>query len=264
MEKRIPLPEIPQTDDVTLAKRMIDSQGENCMSWWFPRICDHVPVPKTELVETPGPFVQMFGLIEQDDGPPAWFEDFLASLTEAALRVSAEGPWFLRSGVYSGKHSFRHCCEVTDLSKIAGHVIRIFHDSMLVDLFGLPCNVWAVREWLPGKAICRIEKYGGMPLRREFRAFAANGRVKCIHPYWPPESLELATELDEQVRMMNEMGGDRNRLLSLASVASSRVSGEWSIDLLETDRGWFVTDMALAQRSFHWPDCPRLKREPVA
>lgn len=33
------------------------------------------------------------------------------------------------------------------------------------------------------------------------------------------------------------------------------VKWAWSVDVLETRRGWFVTDMAEAARSFHWPGC---------
>ena len=35
--------------------------------------------------------------------------------------------------------------------------------------------------------------------------------------------------------------------------------GSWSVDVLETDRGWCVTDMAEAEGSFHWPECERLR-----
>ena len=51
-------------------------------------------------------------------------------------------------------------------------------------------------------------------------------------------------------------------LIALAEKASRAVGGAWSIDLLETRRGWVLTDMAEAHRSWHdWPDCPnRFKR----
>jgi hypothetical protein len=38
------------------------------------------------------------------------------------------------------------------------------------------------------------------------------------------------------------------------------------VDILETKRGWFVTDMAEAGKSWHWPGCKNekaFKRQPV-
>ncbi len=52
---------------------------------------------------------------------------------------------------------------------------------------------------------------------------------------------------------------------SLASRAGAAIGGAWSVDILETTRGWFVTDMAEAHKSYHWPTCPkegRVRRVP--
>ena len=38
------------------------------------------------------------------------------------------------------------------------------------------------------------------------------------------------------------------------------MGGHWSVDILETERGWYVTDMALAPRSWHWPHCKALDK----
>ena len=36
----------------------------------------------------------------------------------------------------------------------------------------------------------------------------------------------------------------------LASQAGKACGGQWSVDLLETDRGWYITDMAEAVKSY--------------
>jgi hypothetical protein len=47
------------------------------------------------------------------------------------------------------------------------------------------------------------------------------------------------------------------KLTEYANSAGCAVGGAWSTDLLETRRGWMVTDMAEAHKSWHdWPDCP--------
>ena len=45
-------------------------------------------------------------------------------------------------------------------------------------------------------------------------------------------------------------------LRNLASAAGKAVGGEWSVDILETRRGWYITDMAEAYKSWHWEGCP--------
>jgi hypothetical protein len=54
------------------------------------------------------------------------------------------------------------------------------------------------------------------------------------------------------------LDGDTERQLTdLANAAGRAVGGAWSIDVLETRRGWYVTDMAEAASSWHeWPECP--------
>jgi len=41
-----------------------------------------------------------------------------------------------------------------------------------------------------------------------------------------------------------------SELHELASQAGKACGGQWSVDLLETDRGWYITDMAEAVKSY--------------
>ena len=45
--------------------------------------------------------------------------------------------------------------------------------------------------------------------------------------------------------------GTEHKLTDLANAAGRAAGGAWSIDLLETRRGWMVTDMAEAANSWH-------------
>ena len=54
----------------------------------------------------------------------------------------------------------------------------------------------------------------------------------------------------------NGRRGTMAELRNLASAAGKAVGGEWSVDILETRRGWYITDMAEAYKSWHWKDCP--------
>jgi hypothetical protein len=94
-----------------------------------------------------------------------------------------------------------------------------------------------------------------MPLCREFRFFVADGEVRCSHPYWPTEAIEqggASPALSVELARPENYGA----AAELAQRVSRAIEGAWSVDILETKRGWFVTDMAEAEKSFHWEGCP--------
>lgn len=258
------IPELQMPTDKEIAenwnrRRLKNKADPNCITHWWPRIKGHVPTPCTEIVPLKLTHEKDKELWEVLDGkpPPDWWEGWVGILRGAARDISTTGPWFLRTGVFSGKHNWRRCCAVTDLGLIGKHALAIFYESQCVDALGLPYHVWAVREWLPGPAIMEYERYEGMPVRREFRAFAENGEVLCIHPYWPPDSFDAETAAMPGLQAMNELGKDEAAIIKMVSIASMQVQGEWSIDCLSTDNGWYVTDMALANQSYHWQPCQR-------
>jgi hypothetical protein len=121
-----------------------------------------------------------------------------------------------------------------------------------------------------------------MPLSPEVRAFIADGKVQCWHPYWPDDAIRrgVLTKRDgrddlldyteaiprerhanEAVARMNEI--DYTAALPLAERVAAAFADKWawSVDLLKTKAdGWYVTDMATAAESWHWPTCPDVKR----
>ena len=77
-----------------------------------------------------------------------------------------------------------------------------------------------------------------------------------MHPYWPAEALERGGVADpESLAQRLSECADEEQVRELAARAGAAVGGAWSVDVLETERGWFVTDMAEAQKSWHWPGC---------
>ena len=147
---------------------------------------------------------------------------------------------------------------------IPRHVFAIAEFSEIADIIGIPWDVWVVREFLPTIPLGVCERYGGMPVCREFRFFVNGSHVLCSHGYWPLDSLnegEFAADVpegwyDEFCKLPTDCD-----LNSLASKAGAALVGSWSIDILETKRGWFITDAAMAAMSWHWPDCPNNPRK---
>lgn len=235
----------------------------NCLSHWYPKLAAAgVPVPRTEIVRTD---VELRKVL--DGAMPAGYEAFIDELSAAADRIGY--PAFLRTGQGSGKHQWDRTCCLKSADDIRNHVAALAEWSECVDFLGLPYDVWCVREMLPVTPIGVCRRYGDMPVVKEFRAFVRDGEVKCIHPYWPLDSL-----IEGDIRLY-EIAGEKapadwyerlcdaplHTLRTLASLAGQTVGGAWSVDMLETKRGWFVTDMALASESFHWSECSNTTKQ---
>lgn len=233
---------------------------KTALSYWFPQIeAAGVPVPRTKIIamslEAQKSIWQWF---DGKDGTGAE-KPFLEELKAAAAEMGF--PCFLRTDHTSGKHNWDCCCFLTGADKVPQHIYNLAEFSEIAGgIIGLPWDTWVVREFLPTKPLGVCPSYGNMPICREFRFFVDEGHVRCWHPYWPEFSLEQGGALFENadydavscVDIDEECG-----LIALAEKAGRAVGGAWSIDILDTKRGWYVTDMAEAANSWHgWPDCP--------
>lgn len=222
------------------------------LSHWFPRLQRAgLPVPATTLIRMPEEARRAIWATfdgKEDGNPIPFFDEIKRACLEVGL------PAFLRTDHTSGKHGWARTCFVADADAIPSHVFAIVEYSEMASLVGISWETWAVREMLPTKPLGTCPYYDGMPLNREFRFFVDGSEVRCWHPYWSMEAIERGGAIvdhDELCRMP-----DAAELHALASKAGEAVGGAWSIDILETERGWFITDMAEAHKSFHWDGCP--------
>lgn len=244
----------------------------NCLSHWFPVLRDAgLPVPGTEIVKSDGCLSSLLHGVEPDG-----FSALLDGISEAVRKIEqlsscGNVPVFLRTGQVSGKHNWRECCCLMPDDSVGDHVRSFVEWSAMVDFLGLPTDVWAVREMLPVSPIVYLKRYGGMPLVSEVRCFIDGGEVTCVHPYWPMDAIREGFS-DDQVSA--GLSADHCYKLAVAGCFSDgglplpdvmrlardvaclfEGDGSWSVDILRTDRGFFVTDMADASMSFHWPGC---------
>lgn len=245
-----------------------------------------LPVPKTILVKTD----VLLASVLDGKKPDGW-DGFLAELADAVSSIGL--PCFLRTGQTSGKHSWLKTCYLAQLVDLERHVVELVEHSHIVSMLGLPTDVWAVRQLLPTDPIFRV--YCGMPVVREFRCFVDGPEVVCVHPYWPREALvqgfqlkpiaeaDLITKFkdlskeykpptEDEYNLPEDFDRKYNELLcwlhpiheeqirGLASRAGRLLKGKWSIDVLEVDDTWSITDCAVAADSFHWEGCPNIKR----
>jgi hypothetical protein len=256
-----------------MTNRATHREDRNCLSWWFPRLQGAgLPVPETQIIWTECQLIHLC-----DGETPIGFAEFVKSLSDAAEELGG-APIFLRTGQGSGKHHWKDTCYVPHLNVLPCHVTALVEWSHLVDIMGLPHHVWAVRKLLPTSPIMVATEYGNMPVCREFRCFVRDDKLACVHAYWPRKSLEhgfpihrcanpMEDDLDDIMRdlpldfdakydqlcAINEK--DYMVVTALAIRAGKALGGAWSVDLLETKDVWYVTDCAIASRSFHLEGC---------
>lgn len=247
------------------ANRPID---RTALSYWFPKIeAAGLPVPRTKIFKMPADAQQVIWNAldgKTDAGTP---------LLDFARHVAAESadlgyPLFLRTDHTSGKHDWKDTCFVAGPDDLPKHMLGIAEYSEMSSLMGMPWTTWVAREMLPTIPLGVCPHFGNMPVCREFRVFVDGPEIICHHAYWPLHALHQGgcdmTE-EEHADLCHRQDALPD-ILALASKAGKTCGGAWSVDVLDTARGLFVTDMAEAHKSFHWPDCPheeRARRAPL-
>ncbi|HEX5426597.1 MAG TPA: ATP-grasp domain-containing protein [Candidatus Acidoferrales bacterium] len=252
LEKLGPLPTM---EEAAAAKNL--SVDKTSLAYWFPKLVDaSIPVPQTILVPLTDDARRAIWATfdgEQAGDPQSFF---------AALRAAAEEvgyPAFLRTAQTSAKHCWDKSCFIRNHDDFPSHVTQIVEFSECASLIGLDWELWAVREMLPSIIYGHCPKYDNMPVAKEFRFFVADGEVRCFHPYWPLESLRTGgwRGTAEDYAKLCDPDEHAEELRALAVRVSTAIAGAWSVDILQTERGWYVTDMAEAHKSFHWEGCEK-------
>jgi len=228
-----------------------------CLSFWYPQIVRAVPTPKTFFVRVS----DGWALANLCEGQPCWYFDALCTMLQGAIELVGI-PCFLRTGMGSGKHNWKNCCYLDDPAKLKQHIFNLVEWSHLVDFMGLDHSVWVVREMLPTKPKFLCQRYGDMPVVREWRYFVDGDKLLYGIPYWPEDALEEGQPNDENWRVclsyLHEEPGPE--VVELATKAGGCVGGKWSVDVLEGQDQWYVTDMAIAEVSYGWNMKPNESR----
>jgi len=234
----------------------ISNMDLNALSYWFPLLeSAGLPVPKTIIVPMcADASLSASYLIGGDkiEDPHPELDIFFQKMKTAADQIGY--PAFLRTDHTSGKHEFSQTCHVTSAETLNRNIFRLVEFSELCSVFGLPHNNWALRELLPVKTFGTCPNYSDMPVAREFRMFVNDGRVECYHPYWPLKALQDGGHSGDGYQDLCKPDNEED-LLDLARRAGRAVPGHWSIDILDTQRGLYIIDMAVACESYHWEGC---------
>jgi hypothetical protein len=232
------------------------------MFYWWPLVKDcGVPMPKTVMVRHEGAFKGRLSFDPIDGKPDSDFDVMLEGVKVAAAEIGY--PVFIRSDGTANKHDWKNSCYVESEDQLRSHICNIL--EMTAMAFGLRFNGIAVREFLELNWKFTAMR-GDMPVAREFRMFVKDGVCQCMHPYWPPASINNAS-IDNWYEVLTEMQSIKNstegsKLTLLAEKVGEVIEGYWSIDLCQLKDGqWFMTDMAVAEESYHWGTCPNAPPE---
>lgn len=234
------------------------SEDITALSYWFPKLlAAGLPVPHTTILKMPegvqkGIWSAFDGKGDDGDDPSA----FHAQIDAAAQAFGY--PCFLRTDMTSGKHNWKDTCFLPDAASIPQHVFNICEYSECADLIGIRWDTWAVREMLPTIPFGVCPYYGDMPICREFRFFVDGAAFVCGHPYWPKSALidgGINPDRFDYAAVSEVPTAKLKEIADIACAAGRALGGAWSIDILETTRGWFVTDCAESHKSFHWEGC---------
>jgi hypothetical protein len=223
---------------------------KNSMFYWYPIVekCG-IQSPKTIMIPFKGKVD--FGIF--DGKPSKSYSAFIATLEKEAEKIGY--PLFMRTDETSNKFEWSASCYVESKDKLYGNLLSIL--EMIEMSMGLGFRGVALREFLNLESA--FTSHRGMPVAKEFRLFVRNGKLECIHPYWPkagiirPSVKDWGPKLDALRQLTSD---DLNAILRQLAKFGDSLPEYWSVDFCKTTKGeWYLTDMAIGEDSYHWATC---------
>lgn len=237
---------------------MMEEMKKSSMLYWHPKIVElDIPQPKTEIVEMKFNS-KFFGIC---DGDLSSLEPYWNEIKEKSDVIKY--PLFMRTDHVSGKHRWKHTCFVENEKNLKNNIVRLFEDSFMVDMVGLPVNALIFREYIPMKELFTAF-YGDMPVNPEIRFFVKDGEVLCNHWYWIAEAIVNPSVDNWKELIDKEKDATEEREIRLLKRYAIKVAewfdGYWSADFCKAkDFRWILIDMAVGDRSWHPKNCIQKK-----
>lgn len=227
---------------------------------WLPKIEEaNLPSPKTLIVNyNHHSILNIF-----DNLPCKEFDDLIVSVGQKCDEIGY--PCFIRTDLSSAKHSGPGAYKINEPKEI-GHVLyaTIEDNEMKFWLEKEQPMAILVRDWLDLES--PFTAFSGHAIAREWRFFADSEKVICFHPYWPEDSLQFYNHSEpdnwkEKLAELHKEPDDLQELKSMAVIGAVFYGcGTASVDFAKDTKGkWWLTDMAVAEDSYHWNTCEKNK-----
>lgn len=229
--------------------------NKNSALIWLPKIVEaSLPTPKTEIVE-----YNHRRVIEIFDGADVpEFTGLIQNVKSACNRIGY--PVFIRTDLSSAKHDGPNAYRADSDSDIIRVLSSTLEDNeMKFWLEPEPPKAILVREWL--NLDSPFSAFRGHAIAREWRFFADSEKVRCFHPYWPEDSIQFLgiPEPDSwrnSLKTLHNEPENIEELKQLAVLAAGLYGCYASVDIaMDVTGKWWLTDMATAEDSYHWPSC---------
>lgn len=220
--------------------------GKNAIEYWYPKIKDILPTPKTVIVKAQSKWDKTgnFKIVPKK---------YIKAIIKATSNF--DFPIFLRASNSSIKHDWKDTCYVANRKDLEKRILRIANECESLDVFGgVPVTSFAIREYIEMDSKFKYF-WGELPINPEQRYFIYNHKVLCNHPYWTKESIEN----QEYWRLLDEMNNlleeEKTLLNRYACEIGTKFNDYWSVDFCRAkDKKWYCIDMAIGYKSWH-PDC---------
>lgn len=269
------------------------------MGHWLPQLVDacrgqeFFRIPATAIAKVPLPLLQLTRL-EYSELSNATL-GIVDGWAHEAFKLDDSKEYFVKTGTYSSKYDFRNCRvhgekEVREMGEylLFVHFQALHMASPLTQpapIYGASTtNEWVVREFIPDKEHNPCI-YEGMPLHTEYRVFmdCDTDEILAIVPYWDPDTMKkrfgqeddagTPQKLHDYViykaheeTLMRRYHENKDAVADHIRkiLPALDLRGQWSIDVMQNGDGFWLIDMAVAERSFFYDRVPLELRRPTA
>jgi hypothetical protein len=221
----------------------------NAIEYWYPKIKDIVPTPKTIIIPIMWNWDKTSNFLEV----PKRFLDRIEKQSK-----QFKFPIFVRGSDSSIKHNWKETCFVASEKYLKSQVVHIVNETMCLDMMSsIPCSSIALREYIPMDSKFTAF-WGSMPVNPERRYFINKGQILCRHTYWFEEAIRNPS-VKNWKELLKEMNTETKEEIALLTFCTNEIGkifkGYWSVDFCRTKNGlWYCIDMAVGEQSWH-PEC---------
>ena len=280
----------------------IISRNPNSIGNWFPALVeaarkqDFFKVPSTTIINVPITLLQLtrndyFSLNQTT-------LRIVDKFCQEAFQLDEMKEYFIKTGTFSSKFDFRnaHVTGAKEVRELGEYLLFIHFQALQAAsplctpcIYGMSTTTeWCVREFIPSCNDGIPSIYKGLPLRTEYRIFVdftpeddSDPKIIGFAPYWEPEMMKRrfgsGNDADNPHQMHDYIIYKAHEGYLMAQYHENietvckqveemlpdvELTGQWSLDIMQNGRDFWLIDMARAQDSaLNAYISPKLMRE---
>lgn len=234
-------------------------------------------IPNTKIIKVPMTLLQLTRLEYMNHTRTTL--DIVNEYCKQVFGLSTDKEYFVKTGTYSSKYDFRNAKVAgTEVNELGEYLLFIHSQAIRMadyDLTGRnqpiiygvsTTNEWVVREFISDKEN-NPTIYHGLPLHTEYRVFVDfdTDEVLGIHPYWDPNVMKKhfdgKSDIDSihdaitfraaESKLMKRYNEHKEEVVTHIEklLPDVKMSGQWSIDIMQNGEEFWFIDMAPAESS---------------